>query len=247
MKTLDLSFFEPALNLACDEVLLDEVNEDTREPTLRFWESPHHFVVVGYGNSIETECRVAACEKLGIPILRRSSGGGTVLQGPGCLNYSLILRVSEQDLTKNISATNCHVMKTNRSAVGQALGQAVEIEGHTDLAVDGVKFSGNAQRRKRNALLFHGTFLLDFDITLLGQALMMPSVAPDYRDDRPHDSFCRNVPLTPDALKEALGQAWQTQGPARPIDAGKVQQLAKSKYSVPEWIHRRTKLGQASE
>ena len=55
-------------------------------------------------------------------------------------------------------------MTTNRDALGQALGQAVEIEGHTDLAIDGVKFSGNAQRRRRDALLFHGTILLGFDL-----------------------------------------------------------------------------------
>ena len=95
MKTLDLDFSEPALNLACDEVLLDEVNSGNREPTLRFWESPSLFVVVGYGNDIERECHTQVCQKLGIPILRRSSGGGTVLQGPGCLNYSLILQIAE--------------------------------------------------------------------------------------------------------------------------------------------------------
>ena len=62
MKTLDLSFSEPALNLACDEVLLDEVNSGTREPTLRFWESPSLFVVVGYGNDIERECHTQVCQ-----------------------------------------------------------------------------------------------------------------------------------------------------------------------------------------
>ena len=116
MKTLDLSFSEPALNLACDEVLLDEVHSGNREPTLRFWESPSLFVVVGYGNDIERECHTQACEKLGIPILRRASGGGTVLQGPGCLNYSLILQIADNEKTGNIGTTNCHVMTTNRDA-----------------------------------------------------------------------------------------------------------------------------------
>ena len=247
MKTLDLSFSEPALNLACDEVLLDEVHSGNREPTLRFWESPSLFVVVGYGNDIERECRTQACQKLGIPILRRSSGGGTVLQGPGCLNYSLILQIAEEEKTEYIGTTNCRVMKTNRDALGQALGQAVEIEGHTDLAIDGVKFSGNAQRRKRNALLFHGTILLAFDLPLIGQALRLPSSEPDYREGRSHETFCRNIPLTPEAVKQALCQSWLCGGHAPPIDAGKVQRLAGEKYSRPDWIHRRAKRSQASE
>ena len=243
MKTLDLSFNEPALNLACDEVLLDEVDSGKREPTLRFWESPSLFVVVGYGNNIERECHTQACQKLGIPILRRSSGGGTVLQGPGCLNYSLIMQIIDNENTGNIGTTNCHVMKTNRDA----LGESVEIEGHTDLTIDGVKFSGNAQRRRRNALLFHGTFLLDFDLALIGQALRMPSAEPNYRGGRSHESFCRNIPLTADIVKQSLGRAWQARGDASPIDVSKIQRLAKAKFGCPDWIHRRTKSSQSSE
>ena len=247
MKTLDLSFSDPVLNLACDEVLLDEVDGGQREPTLRFWESPNLFVVVGYGNEIIKECQVQECQKLDIPIFRRTSGGGTILQGPGCLNYSLILRIDENCETKNIGSTNCHIMKTNRDALGQALGESVEIEGHTDLTIDGVKFSGNAQRRRRNALLFHGTFLLDFDLALIAQALRMPSAEPNYRGGRPHESFCRNIPLTADTIKQALGQAWQTLGESSPIDISKIQRLAKTKYGCPDWIHRRTKSSQSSE
>ena len=70
MKTLDLSLPESAHNLACDEILLDEVNEGRCGPMLRFWESPVHFVVVGYGNSVERECDTDACKRIGIPILR---------------------------------------------------------------------------------------------------------------------------------------------------------------------------------
>jgi lipoate-protein ligase A len=247
MKTLDLSFTEPALNLAGDEVLLEEVDSGEREPTLRFWESSTTFVVVGYGNDLDRECRVLECEKHGIPIFRRASGGGTVLQGPGCLNYSLILKTGRAEETLNIGKTNCHVMETNRDALGQALGQKVEIEGHTDLAIDGVKFSGNAQRRKKNALLFHGTVLLDFDLSLIDRTLRPPSVEPEYREGRPHDQFCRNIPLSADAVKRALRQAWQSTGQAPAIDVAKVQRLAKQKYRDTNWIRRRTNLGQSSE
>src|ERR1700685_1591535 len=95
MKFLDLSFPSPAENLACDEALLDWREENGGEEILRFWEAPETFVVVGYANKIAAEVNVAACEAREIPIFRRCSGGGTVLQGPGCLNYTLILRITE--------------------------------------------------------------------------------------------------------------------------------------------------------
>ena len=63
MKTLDQSFDEPAMNLACDEILLNEVDSDTREATLRFWEPQLPFVVIGYGNNINRECLIESCKQ----------------------------------------------------------------------------------------------------------------------------------------------------------------------------------------
>ncbi len=158
MQTLDLSLPEPAHNLACDEILLDEVNEKRREPVLRFWESRTHLVVLGYGNSIKRECDTVSCQRLDIPILCRISGGGAVLLGPGCLNYSIVMRIAPGRADQSVNATNCRIMAMHREAIGRALAQAIEVQGYTDLTWGGFKFSGNAQRRRRNTMLFHGLF-----------------------------------------------------------------------------------------
>ena len=106
LELLDLTLPTPAENLACDEALLDAAEVGERGEALRFWESPEHFVVVGYANKVATEVNVAACEARGIPILRRCSGGGTVVQGPGCLNYALVLRITDNGPTQSISSAN---------------------------------------------------------------------------------------------------------------------------------------------
>src|SRR5262245_61180745 len=86
MNLLDLTLPTPAENLACDEALLDAAEAGESDEVLRFWEPKQLFVVVGYANKVVTEVNVSACESCGVPILRRCSGGGTVLQGLGCLN-----------------------------------------------------------------------------------------------------------------------------------------------------------------
>src|SRR5882724_8858694 len=95
MKYIDFTLPTPAANLACDEVLLDLCEAGAGADTLRFWQAREPFVVVGYANKAAREVNLEACQRRGIPVLRRCSGGGTVLQGPGCLSYSLILRISE--------------------------------------------------------------------------------------------------------------------------------------------------------
>jgi lipoate-protein ligase A len=233
MNCLDLTLPTPAANLACDEALLDACEERAGGEVLRFWEPRDYFVVVGYSNRVALEVNRAAClrEKLGV--YRRCSGGGAVLQGPGCLNYSLILKLDGNDALQNITAANRHILGRHRDALSALLGRPVRVQGHADLSLAGLKFSGNAQRRKRHALIFHGTFLLRFDLSLMEKYLPMPSRQPDYREGRPHRLFLINLPAPADAVKDALRQTWSA-GTALDV-VPDYQRLVAEKYSRDDW------------
>jgi len=251
MHLLDLTLPTPAENLACDEALLDWFEEYGGNGLLRFWEPDNYFVVVGYGNYVEKEVDVAACEAGGIPILRRCSGGGTVLQGPGCLNYSLVLKIEEHGPLASINSANRFIMERNRKAIetevrGQRSEVGIEVRGHTDLAlgnnhksfITSLKFSGNAQRRKKHFLLFHGTFLLSFDIALIDKFLRMPSKEPDYRKSRSHKDFLTNLDLPSDAVKKAMAKAWSAESKLEVVPHDAIALLASDKYVTKEWNFR---------
>ena len=222
-----------AANLALDEALLDACEEQRGGEVLRFWEPGEYFIVAGYSNHIASEVNEEACRREKLGVYRRCSGGGTVLQGPGCLNYSLILEIEENDSLENITAANCHIMGKHRDALSAVLGRPVQLQGHTDLALDGLKFSGNAQRRKRRALVFHGTFLLQFDLTMMARFLPMPSRQPEYRQGRPHGQYLMNLPLSAEAVKRAIRQAWSAETPLEVLPD--YQGLMTDKYSQDEW------------
>src|SRR5258708_4722571 len=95
MYFCDLTFPSPEENLACDEALLESAEAGPGFELLRVWEPAAYFVVVGYANKAAAEANLPFCKANDIPVLRRCTGGGTVLQGPGCINYSLILRISD--------------------------------------------------------------------------------------------------------------------------------------------------------
>ena len=268
MNWLEFPPLSPAKTLATEEALLDAAEAGTCSETLSFWESNQHFIVLGYGNKVATEVNRPACERLGIPILRRCSGGGTVLQGPGVLNYSLILRATENTPLANINGANQFIMQRNAEALTKLLGSAlprpigwgegrgegqsgqtaapscrVQVQGHTDLAIAGRKFSGNAQRRKRTHLLFHGAILLNLNLQLLDEVLPQPTLQPDYRSDRSHQDFLTQLGLSADSVKQALCQAWsateQTSLDSLMKDwCGSVERLAAEKYSRREWNFR---------
>lgn len=236
MKLCNPNLPSPAEQLAGDEALLDWCESGQGEETLLFWEPQATFAVVGYANRVGTELNTAACAANGIPIFRRCSGGGTVLQGPGCLNYALVLRITQDGPLHSITSTNQFVMNRNRAAIA-ALGalSGVAVRGHTDLCLGLLKFSGNSQRRKKNFLLFHGCFLLHFDLARVSQFLRLPSLQPEYRARRSHADFLVNLKLPADAVKAALARAWCATDELARFPESEVQKLAAEKYSTGAW------------
>ena len=250
MKYFDVTLPTPAENLACDEALLGLVEQGTEGEILRFWEPAEPFVVVGYANAAAREVDLAACRSRGIPMLRRCSGGGTVVQGPGCLNYSLALRIPEPVTAdpggkqaevpaasplSSIFATNRFILDRHRTALATLLSSPIQIQGHTDLVVGNLKFSGNAQRRLRRSLVFHGTFLLQFDLDLVTRLLPMPSRQADYRQNRVHSEFLTNLNLPAADLKSALRRIWNANEAFATIPAEAIRELVSSKYGKADW------------
>lgn len=241
MRLLDWSSSAPEENLACDEALLNETESGERGEALRFWESPRPFVVLGVSQQIRREVRIDACRTDGVPILRRCSAGGCVLQGPGCLNFSLILDRTLRSGLDGVRESYCVILGRVCEALA-GLGIQARILGASDLAVGEMKFSGNAQKRKRRALLHHGTLLYGMDGGTMARYLAEPDDRPAYRADRVHEAFVAPLAAAPGALREAIAQAWDA-GPAEPSPSPSLREaiasLAQSRYGAEAWTWRR--------
>ena len=171
----------PEENLAFDDELLTGGRE-----VLRLWESPRPFVVLGRSCRVEADVRSDACAAEGVPVLRRSSGGGTVLLGPGCLNYALVLSIDRRPQLRNVALSYALILQ----AVVEALAvPGLTVEG-TDLVLAGRKVAGCAQRRSGDWLLHHGTILCEgADLAQIARLLKEPPRQPAYRAGRTHAEF----------------------------------------------------------
>ena len=205
MKFEDGSAVDPQENLDRDEGLLIAADRGEGGETLRFWESVSLFVVLGRTCSAEDDVDLGAATRDGIPVLRRTSGGGTVLQGPGCLNFAVVLNKKRDPALETISGTYRYVLERVLTGLRTAGVEGV-FRPVCDLALmsNDKKFSGNAQRRGREHILHHGTLLYDFDLPLVMRYLKMPRKMPDYRHARPHDAFVTNIPVDPATLRRVI-------------------------------------------
>lgn len=238
MKYLELTLPSAAENLALDEALLLEAETGRGGEVLRLWEWSEPAVILGAGCRLTEDVDETTCQANRLPILRRSSGGGTVLLNAGCLCFTLVLNYNRDPALGEIRSSICYILRRIRDGL---LGIHPEIEpaGTSDLAIGGRKFSGNSQQRKRHFLLHHGTLLYAMDFSLLNRYLRMPRRQPEYRQLREHGKFLMNLPTGGETLKRQLQIAWNATTVENSWPRDVVRELNESKFSREEWIHRR--------
>jgi len=238
MKYLELTFADPASNLACDEALLDYCeSEGIADGLLRLWQPETYFVVLGHSNRVQAEVDLPACAAADIAVLRRISGGGAVLQGPGCINYSLVLDARAHDI-KNIQAGFRYVLERHRQWAQDLTGAKIRIEGISDLTLGGRKFSGNAQYRRAAYVLVHGTFLVQFEVSMMERSLRLPNKQPAYRSHRGHSEFVTNLGLDADKITSGLQSIWRASEPLETVPAGRIEHLVNTRYGREEWSRK---------
>jgi lipoate-protein ligase A len=228
----------PDMHLARDEALLNGAEDGQWGEWLRLWESAEHFVVLGAGGRRNEEVDLETAAGAGVPVLRRCSGGGTVLQGQHCLNFALVLDTVSRPECKSVDGTTHLVLNTVAEAL-RVQGIESSVRGTSDLAVSGRKVSGNAQRRRKRFVLFHGTLLLEgFDLDLMSRVLKHPPRQPDWREQRGHLDFTAPLNLDRDQFWLDMKRQWEPE-PASERQllmlAGMAALLVQEKYSQSEW------------
>ena len=237
MQFVDLTLPTLAENLALDEALLLAAEAGAAE-TLRLWHWPTSAVVLGAGGRLDDDVHEDACRADGVPILRRSSGGGTVLLGAGCLAYSVVLRFDRDPILTDLHGSYRFILGRILRGLEPHVAP-LALQGSSDLTWADRKFSGNAQQRKRTHLLHHGTILHAFDMTSIPRYLKAPPRQPDYRRQREHAEFLTNLPIEGETLERVLREVWQADEVAENWPTELVRQMVAEKYLRDEWTRRR--------
>lgn len=232
MRLLDLTLETAAENLALDEALLDQVSRSGG--VLRLWEPTQPVVILGRASRVADEVNMTNCRAKKIPVLRRCSGGATVVALPGCLMYAVVLPMTEYPELVEVDRAHGFVLTQIRRAF-RLLDVDVSLAGSSDLTWQNRKFSGNSLRCKREGLLYHGTLLYQADLRIITQCLKMPPRQPDYRQQRPHRDFLTNLGIAADRLRAALRTVWAAEQPLHDWPRAETEQLAEVRYAQDSW------------
>ena len=157
MLTVLAHSHDPFYNQAFEEFVFQAFQDD--DVFLLWQNSPA--VIVGSFQNICREVHVKTLRRLGIPVVRRMSGGGTVYHDLGNVNYTYITRQEgpldyDRCLQPVIEALN-------------DIGVPARKNRTCDIAIGEGKISGSAQRSAGGRVLHHGTLLFEADLTVLDQ------------------------------------------------------------------------------
>jgi len=204
-----------AQHIALDRNLLPLVGSGDLPPLLRFWDCLDEAVVLGVAQKVDDHVHADACAADSVPVLKRFSGGGTVWIGRGCLVFSVIRPFGDDIRQYDVQGAYRTVFQPVLDQFSLR-GLAVTFEPPCDLALDGMKICGNAQAQRRGAVRIHGSFLINEDISRIARYVKHPTIAPTYRQGRPHSDFICNLStrgFTRATLAALLQAAWSAGHP----------------------------------
>jgi lipoate---protein ligase len=239
IRLLETGFSPGSWNMALDEVLLTNCIDDNT-PILRLYGWSPAAVSIGYFQSMDEEVNVDKCNDLGIEVVRRMTGGGAVLHQSE-LTYSFITKTYPMNILASYQLI-CDpvVMGINK------LGFRSMYVPLNDILVNNKKVSGNAQTRKNNTLLQHGTILLNVDFDKMFSVLNVPS--EKVKDKMLEDVKSRVMALNKTFeevaynLKESFSEKFNAQfilGGLTDKEKKDTKKLAGEKYSAYQWNWKR--------
>jgi lipoate---protein ligase len=151
------------------------------------YEPNDYKVILGMSRTPEGDVYNEACKDDNVSLMKRISGGGTVLLAPGMFVWELIIPTKTQLLNQKIWFNVLSGwLLNNLSSAGV---ENAEVKGTSDITIDNRKICGASLYIGKNKILYHGTLLLDIDPHLFDKYLKFPDIVPDYRQGRIHSEF----------------------------------------------------------
>ena len=193
--------------MALDEAILRAAIENKSPNTIRIYKWNPSTASIGKNQSLKDEVDFQFCKKKGYNIVRRITGGGAVFHDKeGEITYSIVCPLKFLEklnaykvLEQYEIITQCIIYGLTQYGIKPEKGKI-----HCPaIFLEGKKFSGNAQVRKKGHLLQHGTILLEINPELMYSVLKTPPNVSKSRMVRSVRAKCIGIKEKVESFNEA--------------------------------------------
>jgi lipoyltransferase/lipoate-protein ligase len=239
------------MNMAIDEAILNARIAGQIPNTLRFYRWQPSAVSFGKNHVPENEIYLDACKQMGVDVVRRISGGGTVYHDfGGEVTYSVIAQTKDfgvGDITTVYFKIYEAISDGLRLLGVPADFSSGDAKNCPNLNVDGKKISGSSQTITRGVVLQHGTILSNVDLPKMFQILKLKNASCTQAANiakRKITSIETELghKISSDTVTNALAQGFRAilkihleEGKLTPIELELANKLYKEKYTTKDW------------
>ena len=237
--------------MSIDEAVAIARTSGENQNTIRLYRWKPSAVSIGYFQSLQQEVDLEACERLGVDVIRRITGGGAVFHDyNGEITYSLVAPETDPRMPQDILESYRLICSCIISGL-QELGVDAEFKPVNDITAGGRKISGNAQTRRHGVVLQHGTILVDSDAQKIFTVLKISGAKISDKAIKSAEERVTNLrkytgrEVSFDEVRNALINGFEkglninlVKGQLTPYEYQLVDQL-REKYISHEWVHQR--------
>ena len=249
MRFIPLIVARPEVQMAIDEAIMHARMEGKVPDTVRLYAFSPSSVTIGRFQSVRHDVNLEEAKRLGIPVVRRITGGGSVFHDEfGEITYSVITGEDRHPMLRNVEDSYRYLAGPLVDAL-KGLGLDAGFSGLNDVVANGKKISGSAQTRRKGVILQHGTFMYSTRVEVLGKVLRVSKLK--LRDKGVSSIWERVTTLEREGIKLSRWEAYellkQSFANAFPLEEGELtdyelelaKRLVEEKYGNPEWNERR--------
>ncbi len=154
------------------------------------WQPDRLYIVLGRSDTLENAVNIDEADRLDACIMKRPSGGHTVVLSPRTVVISAVVRGRKLNGRKVFDIINHIIIRALEDLDVQNAGQ----RGISDIAIGQKKILGSSIYRPHPGHYFyHAVLNHSEDINLIDRLLLHPRREPDYRQGRPHSEFVTSL------------------------------------------------------
>jgi len=145
-------------------------------------------IVMGISQKVPLVVDQKKQEAKQIPILRRFSGGGTVIVDQDTCFVTFMGNAKQLNISHNPDGVHCHFSSFYKKVFEGLPFSYLE----NDYRLKEKKIGGNAQYFRKDRFLHHTSFLFDWKKEHM-ECLLQPPKMPSYRESRSHEEFITRI------------------------------------------------------
>jgi lipoate---protein ligase len=154
------------------------------------WIPKEKVLVLGQSNDIHKSILVDKAKADGIRIVRRPTGGESVLLTPQMVIISILFTNINGIQSKKIFQIMCSRLQNALEDLGV---EHLQFKGISDLAIEENKILGSSIYRNPDMLFYHAVLNVAEEPEEIARYLHHPQIEPDYRLGRSHDAFVTSL------------------------------------------------------